>query len=260
VFVETFAPGFGSGALDAVTLAFSKVEVRRGTARVTVERVMVEGPGGSASGDLFGSTKSDAPLTLTLDGRTRIAVTAFSGATPVRQSGSLVPGPVTVTAPFDASLLALLNTLATNRPLDSAVLSYADDRGTWTLTAVAVTSIRVVWPEGKSDPYLVFTLVPRSLTAHYNDGTDVLPLTFSESHTILAGTPLLVPVDTYGDGLTLVSFTQGSHGSVALVDGRLVYTPEVGFFGPDVFTYTIGNGAHTATVRVRVTVEDFELV
>ncbi len=66
--------------------------------------------------------------------------------------------------------------------------------------------------------------------------------------------------DDDGDPLTITAVTQGAHGSVALGAGadagKILYTAQSGYSGPDTFTYTIedGNGgSDTATVNVDVT-------
>ena len=48
--------------------------------------------------------------------------------------------------------------------------------------------------------------------------------------------------DNDGDLLSVVSFTQGGHGSVAAVTGGLRYTPDGNWFGEDSFSYTISDG------------------
>lgn len=64
--------------------------------------------------------------------------------------------------------------------------------------------------------------------------------------------------DPDGDGLSVVAFTQGAHGTVSRgSSGRdvLVYEPEAGFSGSDTFTYTVSDGrggTDSATVRVEV--------
>lgn len=74
----------------------------------------------------------------------------------------------------------------------------------------------------------------------------------------------IIPVlgnDTLGDGneLSIVDFTQPSHGTVTLSqDGQaLIYTPDRDYFGSDSFTYTITDGipgnVATATVSITVT-------
>ena len=62
--------------------------------------------------------------------------------------------------------------------------------------------------------------------------------------------------DLDGDTLAVASFTQPAHGTVALVAGNLVYTPDANYNGADAFTYTVsdGNGGtSTATVSLGVT-------
>lgn len=63
--------------------------------------------------------------------------------------------------------------------------------------------------------------------------------------------------DVNGNTLTVVSVTQGAHGSVAITGGGtgVSYTPAANYNGPDSFTYTIddGNGG-TDTVNVNVNV------
>ena len=61
--------------------------------------------------------------------------------------------------------------------------------------------------------------------------------------------------DVDGDSLTIVGASEPANGSIALVAGEFVYTPDADFFGTDSFTYTIadGNGGFdTATVDVTV--------
>jgi hypothetical protein len=62
--------------------------------------------------------------------------------------------------------------------------------------------------------------------------------------------------DADGDTLTIDSFTQPAHGTVALVAGKLRYSPAANFHGPDSFTYRASDGAllsGSATVSVTVT-------
>ena len=62
--------------------------------------------------------------------------------------------------------------------------------------------------------------------------------------------------DADGDALTLTGWTSGAHGLVTcLFDGSCTYTPASGYFGPDTFTYTVGDGrGGSATGSVAVTV------
>ena len=66
--------------------------------------------------------------------------------------------------------------------------------------------------------------------------------------------------DTLGpdadETLTVTAVTQGAHGTVAVTATGVSYTPTANYYGPDSFTYTIGDGnggSATATVNVTVT-------
>jgi len=69
----------------------------------------------------------------------------------------------------------------------------------------------------------------------------------------------LVPGDLLGDdlgtGLAVTGATDGAHGTVVVApDGTVTYTPESGFSGQDIFTYTITGAGGTATASVTVLV------
>ncbi|MEZ4884217.1 MAG: Ig-like domain-containing protein [Chitinophagales bacterium] len=63
--------------------------------------------------------------------------------------------------------------------------------------------------------------------------------------------------DPNGDTFTITGFTSPANGTVALVGGALVYTPNAGFSGTDTFTYQIcDNGGLCDEATVTVTVND----
>ncbi len=88
--------------------------------------------------------------------------------------------------------------------------------------------------------------------------TAVLPILINDTATTTEGAPVTIDVlanDT-GNGLSITSVTQPANGSVSIVDGAVVFTPNQGFVGTDVFTYTVTNstgGQSQATVNVTVT-------
>ncbi len=91
--------------------------------------------------------------------------------------------------------------------------------------------------------------------------TNAGPVAVDDSGATATDTELEIPVldddtDPDGDTLTVVSATQGAHGStVVTADGTVLYTPSTGYAGPDSFSYTVSDGhGGTATAEVAVTV------
>jgi outer membrane protein OmpA-like peptidoglycan-associated protein len=90
------------------------------------------------------------------------------------------------------------------------------------------------------------------------------PVAVNDNATTTSGTPVSIAVlandtDPNGDVLSIVSFNQGTNGSVTQVGSTLVYTPVLGFTGTDTFTYVIKDPAgnqSTATVTVKVGAAD----
>ncbi len=90
------------------------------------------------------------------------------------------------------------------------------------------------------------------------------PVAVDDNNSTDQETPLVIAAasllgndsDADGDTLSIVSFTQGTHGSVAdNGDGTYTYTPDAGFTGSDSFTYTVDDGqggSDTATVEITV--------
>ena len=62
--------------------------------------------------------------------------------------------------------------------------------------------------------------------------------------------------DEDGDKLSIVSFTEASHGTVSQDDDNLVYTPNKDYSGDDSFTYTITDGEVKATANVSIKVKE----
>ncbi|MGB4072523.1 cadherin-like domain-containing protein, partial [Pseudomonas sp.] len=61
--------------------------------------------------------------------------------------------------------------------------------------------------------------------------------------------------DRDGDALTIISVQGATHGSVALVGGNVVFTPNANYNGPATFTYTVSDGqggTASATVTIGV--------
>uniref|UniRef100_UPI002A0A14BA cadherin-like domain-containing protein n=1 Tax=uncultured Tolumonas sp. TaxID=263765 RepID=UPI002A0A14BA len=74
--------------------------------------------------------------------------------------------------------------------------------------------------------------------------------------TIAPATLLANDSDPDGDPLSITSVQAAVHGTVALVEGNIVFTPAADYHGPASFTYTISDGqggSDTATVTIEVT-------
>ncbi|HKS55940.1 MAG TPA: PKD domain-containing protein, partial [Steroidobacteraceae bacterium] len=85
------------------------------------------------------------------------------------------------------------------------------------------------------------------------------PIATDDSATTSAGTAVNIPVlandtDADGDTLSISSVTQPAHGTTSIVGTSVRYTPAAGFSGPDAFTYSMTDGAASATANVAVNV------
>jgi Ca2+-binding RTX toxin-like protein len=90
------------------------------------------------------------------------------------------------------------------------------------------------------------------------------PVVGNDSVTATEDTPLVITSatllgndsDVEGNTLTISGVGNATHGTVALSNGNVVFTPDANYNGPASFTYTVGDGqggSTTATVNVNVT-------
>ena len=86
---------------------------------------------------------------------------------------------------------------------------------------------------------------------------DVALATNEDTATTISTTSLLGnDTDINGDSLTITSVQGANNGSVSLVAGQIIFTPNLNYNGPASFTYTISDGkggTSTATVNLTVT-------
>jgi regulation of enolase protein 1 (concanavalin A-like superfamily) len=69
----------------------------------------------------------------------------------------------------------------------------------------------------------------------------------------------VVSNDTGPGTKTVVGYGTASHGSITIVSNQVRYTPVVGYYGSDSFSYTISNGSDTDSARVNVTVTNTQV-
>ncbi|MCP4409900.1 MAG: tandem-95 repeat protein [Gammaproteobacteria bacterium] len=106
-----------------------------------------------------------------------------------------------------------------------------------------------------SDGALMDTAVVTITIRPVNDA----PVAVDDTAVTDMGTAVTIPVlnndsDPDGDVLTITTLGLAQNGVVHLAGTAVVYTPTTGFFGTDTFTYTISDGALTATAVVTITV------
>ena len=190
------------------------------------------------------------------------------------------PGTVTlqVMAVNDAPI-AVSSAVTTAEDTPVAITLNASDVDNPTLTYTIVTAPADGTLTGGTGAVRTYTPAPnatgtRSLTFRASDGA--LSSTATVTITITPvndppttrddfvmtdpGTPITFSVtandfDVEGDPVTLDTVAAPAHGSVEIVDGQLLYTPDPGFLGTDVFVYTVvdGHGASsTASAHVGV--------
>ncbi|GAB3760876.1 hypothetical protein GCM10028796_10170 [Ramlibacter monticola] len=99
------------------------------------------------------------------------------------------------------------------------------------------------------------TVTVASVNDQPQAGDDSVTATEDQPLTILPGSLLANDSDVDADTLTITGVTSGTGGTVALVGGKIVFTPTANFNGGGSFTYTVsdGNGG-TTTATVTVTV------
>ena len=101
--------------------------------------------------------------------------------------------------------------------------------------------------------------ITKTMTVQVNPINDT-PITVLNTATVNEDSTVTLDVlkdatDADGDSLSIKSVTQGSKGSVQIVNNKVKYIPKANYYGNDSFEYTItdGNGANvTQTVSVSV--------
>lgn len=198
---------------------------------VVVSYTVTDGAGGTASGSLVVTVENAAPLatpaTATTPYGRPVTVDLLAHATDANDADTLSVVPGSLTVPVDShgttrGSVSIVDGVATYTPpagfSGDVTFSYDVTDGTDTTTVSVVITVQ----NG--------TVAPRTDTQQVpSSGPTVID--------VLAGLQ-----DPDGGTLTLVGVTQPEHGTVEIVDGKLVYTPEPGWSGSVTFTYTVSDG------------------
>ena len=150
-----------------------------------------------------------------------------------------------------------------------------ENSGTITLAAGQKYDIRAEYYESAggavckllwSSPSLAKQVIPQTQLYPAATAPNQPPTAANDTATTSESTPVTINVlandsdpDNGPKPLAIASTTQAANGTVAAVNGQIVYTPNAGFVGNDSFTYAISDGAATATATVAVTVKSAAL-
>lgn len=217
----------------------------------------------------------------TLWGYTSAPITVI-GAFTLQRAGANAITPVL--APTDPTVLA--DTATTSQGTAVTIPVLGNDRaangGTLTITAVGKPQFGTATTNGQTvtytpnatfvgtDSFSYFVsdgkggAAAGSVTVTVNGpgGPNQAPIAANDSATTPSGAAVTINVlgndsDPNGDALLITIDGQPLHGTVAVQNGQIVYTPAPGYTGTDSFTYIISDGkggTATATVTVTVTV------
>ncbi|MFC3690054.1 Ig-like domain-containing protein [Aquipuribacter hungaricus] len=211
---------------------------------VVVTYTVSDGAGGTATGTLTVTVGDAAPVagpdTAGTPYATPVSVDLLDDDTDANgDTLSLVPG--SVTAPVDGS-----GTTRGTVEVTGGVARYTPPAG---FSGVVTFTYEVTDGDLRTTGTVTVTVggAPPA----------VAPETVSVPST---GGPVTIDVlgndrDPDGGRLTLLSVSQPEHGTVAIVDGQVVYTPEPGYTGVVTFSYTVSDGqggVSTGTVTLDV--------
>uniref|UniRef100_UPI002FDF5167 Ig-like domain-containing protein n=2 Tax=Zoogloea TaxID=349 RepID=UPI002FDF5167 len=216
---------------------------------------------GQVVSDVFTVTTSDggsATVTITITGTNDIA-SLSSGSASLTETDAVqnTSGTLTLTDAdtTDATVVAQTNTAGTYGRFS------VDATGIWTYTTSSALN-QLNAGQVVSDVFTVATSDGGSATVTVSiTGTNDAPTAVADTASTSEDTPISIDatandIDLEGNVLTVLSVTQGAHGSVSVVGGAILYTPDANFHGADSFSYLVSDGqggGATATVSVTVT-------
>ena len=124
-----------------------------------------------------------------------------------------------------------------------------------------VSSIQISYANGDSSQQYVGVSDIEFSTVDVSDENDP-PDAVADTGSTTPGTPITVTPtgndsDPDGDPITVTGITPATNGTAVLNgDGTVTYTPDAGFIGTEVITYTLSDGALTDTATITFTVAE----
>jgi LPXTG-motif cell wall-anchored protein len=194
-----------------------------------------------------GGLRSSSTVTVTVGNGAPTYTGAMSNSAQTVQPGG-APSPLLATDPNAGDRLTFAVSSGTLPPgislnPDGSFGGTASTAGLWTVT------VRVSDGKGGSDVTSLQVTVANVGPTAVDDSAS------TASATAVSTDVLANDTDPNGDTLTVLSVTQGGHGTVTLVGGRPTYTPDTGYAGFDSYGYTVEDPGHltsSATVTVAV--------
>ncbi|MEY4566892.1 MAG: hypothetical protein RLY14_1862, partial [Planctomycetota bacterium] len=172
-----------------------------------------------------------------------------------RLNGIQIDGVEAVSTPDTSSGQTQLGSMSFNvlRSLQAWQAAPATNLG-WALIPTGSDGADFHSSEGTTAPKLIVTYV-------IDDGANDPPVAVNDVATIVGSTATVISVlsndsDINGNPLTVTSVTSPTHGTATInADNTVTYTPAIGYFGADSFSYAISDGrGGTASAIVNLTV------
>ncbi|MFV0472826.1 MAG: Ig-like domain-containing protein, partial [Pikeienuella sp.] len=242
------------------TLTITEVgTAANGTVEIVDGQVVYTPNAGFSGDDSFSYTITDGKETATAN----VAVT-------VSPASNTDPVAVDDTASTSSGQSVIVNVLANDTDAEGHALTVTEV-GTATNGTVELTAGEVIYTPNagfSGDDSFTYAIsdgnggtATGSVTVTVMDAPNASPNAVDDAVTTAYGVPVTVDVlandsDENGDTLTVTEVGTAANGTVEIIDGQVVYTPNAGFSGDDSFSYTITDGKETATANVAVTVSE----
>ena len=230
-------PQFGAAAINGQSVIYTPNANFVGTDTVTY--FVSDGKGGTAAGS----------LTVTVNGPGGInqLPTAANDSATTPQGVAVLVNVLSNDADPDSDPLTI--TIDSQPGHGTAVVENGQIRYTPTANFAGTDALTYVISDGKGGTATATITVTVTATS----GGNQPPVAGNDAASTASGTAITIDVlindsDPDGDALTLTIATPPAHGTAAVENGKIVYTPNAGFVGTDSLTYEIADGKGDATI------------
>jgi len=265
-----------NGTFDGINLTVQSEKVALVVSGRTVQRqfrltgTSTASDGGQLSGEYRETLWGYTNVPVTVIGNFTLQRPGFGSAVPV--ASNKVPDVVADTATTAQGAAVTINVLTNDTDANGGALTITSvskpQFGTASTNGQTVTYMpNANFVGNDSFSYIVSDgqggTATGSVTITVNEpgGSNQLPTAANDTATTTSGNAVTIDVlandaDPNGDILAITSDGPPSHGTAAVDNGKIIYTPNVDFTGTDSFTYIVSDGkggTATATVTINVT-------